>query len=346
MKKLFLLFLAVGLMVACSKDDESKDLSPQQAENALNDMATDMTGDIEDLLQSEGGLALNDLITLLFTAEFNDDDVIIVGDPLRKDSWLESARQMGEILGKKPIQRVGGDVEEEFPSGQYDWDAENEEFVQDKNVNTNDLILNFPTTGSNTNNATFTLSDLEFSEFDLPTAIEAEIVVDGVTVMSVDFSLSLSNEGYPDGISLNLFLKPFEFQLTANLSGNNESLFFSLNNANELIAEIDLEVTSGNDEFLTSVSGSITYRSVSLRGSANLADMEAAFDAGTDPNEHHDLAIFVRNKFAGDIVLVEETEDGDSYYVPYIEFKDGTRKSLEDFLAPVIEALEDSFMGA
>lgn len=336
MKRLFVLALAVVLLAGCNKDDENnKDLTPEEAQVALDQMAMDMDQDVIDLMESDGIQGLQDLLNLTMDSES------LFGEEARLDAFKQKFINLGRMFAQKPIQRVGGSIEDDIPTGLYEWDPSKEDFVKDEDFTTDDLIIKFPVDGSSTNNGVFTLEEFGFNASDLPTRLLANITLDDQKVVEVDLTVGWSQEDIPETADLTLLIQPFTLQASIDISGNNNTLYTSLHNDGTLITEVDLTVVM-EDDFPSELNGSVTYRAVSIQGSINTGDMDEAFGESTDPNEYMDLKLYINGNFAGDIILVEETnDDGYEDYVPYVEFKDGTQKSLKEVLEPVIESIEE-----
>jgi len=336
MKRLLVLALAISLLAGCNKDDENnKDLTPEEAQVALDQMAMDMDQDVIDLMESEGTQGLQDLLNLAMDSES------LFGEEARLDASKQKFINLGRMFAQKPIQRMGGSVEDDIPSGLYEWDTSKEDFIKDESFTTDDLIIKFPVDGSSTNNGVFTLEEFSVTKSDLPSRLLANITVDDQKVVEVDLTVGWTEEEMPETADLVLFIQPFTLQVSIDLSGSNNSFYTSLHNDGTLITEVDLTVVM-EDDFPSELNGSVTYRAVSIQGSINTGDMDEAFGESTDPNEYMDLKLYVNGNFAGDIILVKETNDDDyDDYVPYVEFKDGTQKSLEEVLEPVIESIEE-----
>ncbi|MEP5613512.1 MAG: hypothetical protein ABJP45_14770, partial [Cyclobacteriaceae bacterium] len=115
-----------------------------------------------------------------------------------------------------------------------------------------------------------------------------------------------------------------------------------LNGENLVGVDVDVEFDSEDKLELKSISGDVSYRTLKIVGSVSDDQMNNSEDG--DPNDYIDLALFVGEDKAGDIVFIFEeiVEDGETYedYVAYVEYADGTKEKLEEILEPVINEID------
>lgn len=311
------------------------ELTSEEAIVAMEDMSDEASQDVIDLASSEGIEATLTMLNFLFeSSEF--------GINFRADSYStkEKALEIARIFVTSPTARVSTDEPEDFPTGVYEWNAQLEDFEL---VGESDgLILKFPTEASETNNAIFTLSELEFNSDDLPSKIVANLEVDEVTMIDLHYVVNWSNEEFPEVADIYLFVNPFTFDLNFNAQGETVTLVFTIANGDETIAAIDLEASGSIDEeVLPVVEGSVEYRGVKIAGRVDLDGLDNAMFNETDPNEELNLELFIEDEKAGDIVLVLETNDEYTDYVPYVVFADGTQEPLEELLGSIFSTVED-----
>lgn len=341
MKKLSFLLITLLILASCNNEETPNDpITSDQAIASIEDAAGQMSQDIIDLVESDG----------LYSIEASADFIFEFMDLGQGNARTTKQRLLDivKFFATDPASRT--DVEEpEMPTGLYEWDAVNEEFVKDDTYEGDDLVLLFPVGESTTNNGRFTLSSFELNADDLPTLVEMDLKVDDVQMVDLYLAVNWSSFGFPEDGELYLFVNPFSLNVGYNLTdGTGTTVSVTLENGDDLIASIGLETSSSlesifESEELPSVSGHVQYRGIKLEGSVDLAGMDDAFENDQDPNEHFDLALYIDDEKAGDIVLVLETVEGYTDYYPYIEFNDGTMMSLEDFFEEIGEEMEEAF---
>ncbi len=338
MNKLPFFLLTLLFLAACNPEKDApklNELSSEEAIMAMEDMSDDASQDVIDLMNSDGFESIFDLLNFMFESdEF--------GNNLRADKYStkEKALEIVRIFARSPAARVSTDESEEFPTGIYEWNAQLEDFelVEESD----DLILKFPIGESETNNAIFTLSDLEFNVDDLPSKIVANLEVDEITMVDLHYVVNWSSKEFPEVADIYLFVNPFTFDLNFNAQGETVTLVFTIANGDETIAAIDLEASGSiDDEVLPVVEGSVEYRGVKIAGRVDLDGLDNAMFNETDPNEEMELELFIEDEKAGDIVLVLETNDEYTDYVPYVVFSDGTQEPLEELLDSIFSTVED-----
>lgn len=329
MKKVIYASLFVSLLASCDKS-ENVGVPRDEASTELLATADNMSGDIMDMMESEGVNAMSTLFDYTFSSsEFGDI-------AFRKEEHKYRIIEFTRIFAQSPASRVSSD----YSTGVYAWDVNEEDFVfVDES---DDLILLFPTEGSETNNATFTLGDFEFDNNDLPTLISANITIDQVEVMRIELVASWSEDFLPVQATVDLYLNPFSLNLAFDDSADKQSsLTASLHNGETLLAAIDLSVTypSAAKDFPSKVEGSVQYRTLKVAG---LLNIEKAMQSNSgNPNEFVDMKVFVDDQKIGTIIFVIEEDDEYADYVPYIRYNDGSKESLEDLFEGIFDDFED-----
>jgi hypothetical protein len=337
MKKVLLGLVVVFGLYSCTKKEDEPSLSADEAKTAITEIAGNFETDIIDMMESEGMSSMTSLFDYTFaSSEFGDLS-------FRKEEHKLRIVEFARIFAVSPAARVGTETPSDFPTGIYSWNTEEQDFVFVEEASV--LILQFPTEGSETNNAVFTLSQLAFDINELPTAIEASITVDSELIVSVDLSANWSVDGLPELVNLTLFIKPFTLSLTIDDTGAKTSkLAASLTNGGTLLAAIDLKVTYNNTakEFPNTISGYVQYRTLKVDGSLDLAG--ALMSNSGNPNEFINLIVYVDEVKVGKIIFVEEAYDDGEYsgydYVPYIKYNDGSMEPLADLFGNALADME------
>ena len=343
MKKLFLLTL-LGFFFFTSCEDEADsgtDLNSDDAKVLVDGTMSEMTTDIISLAESDGVEAMNDFVSLL------NGNQVIIGRVSPKGWTKERLDLIAEYFIHGPASRTNTSGVTTFDSikGLYEWNPDINDF--DKAIS-DFFIIKFPTEGSNVNNAELKISELEFvtvideydgfvDEYEVPSKIVGDLKVDDVAVIELFFLVDWSSNGLPEKAEVELFVTPFTFLLNFNDAITKSSLLTSIRIDEEVITEIDVDVTFEDEtkEGVLLVEGSVQYRTLKISGSVDPRDIPM----DGDPNAYIKLALFAGDDKLGDIVFDFEEEVGD--YVPYVVYNDGSRDLLEEILEEVFVEIED-----
>ena len=358
MKLKFSIMVLAGSMAlfSCKKDKEEVkgDFSATEAKTTLNEMTSQMKTDVVELAQTEGKAGLADINDLL-----GQDDVF--GG--RIGSTTTSSKVKAKLVAFKSVfipkavnSRRGDDDSFDFEgnAGVYNWNASLEEFEL-SNETTDIIVINFPEEGSATNNASLKITEYTEGAYEsgdvdivdgnnvpvmeyLPTAISAELSIDGTKEIGVDFSASYATSGEPTAVDISVFANPFTSSMVLGSSATQYDVTTSYKNGNALIIG-----ASGKVNFLTEekedpkdIDGSVTFRDYKLAGTVNAEEMDK-LEGSDDPNPYIDATLSKNNRKIGDIILIY---DGVEIWEEYVKFEDGSQQKLEDVLQPVIDELE------
>jgi hypothetical protein len=337
MKKLPLILLAALLLLASCNNSDEPTLSSEEAKISIQSMSMDMNDDIIDLMNSDGVASISTFMDYsLASTEFGNLS-------LRTEEQKIRLLQLVTIFGTGPSARIATETPNVMPTGVYEWNRSEADFVFVEEANA--LILKFPVGESETNNGIFTLSDLSFDSNGLPTSVEATIKVDGESFMSLSLEANWSEDGLPEMLNLYLLIKPYYISVNFDNTGANTTLYASIEKLDQIIAAIDLKVNYSSPEkiFPNKIEGSVTYRDVKIAGTINV--LAALQNENGNPNEFIDLKVFVKGEKIGKIVFILESDDesNDEHldYVPYIKYNDGTLESLEDILEELLHGFEE-----
>ncbi len=342
MKKLVFISLAfLFALTGCQNDEELADgLSSEEAKAVLDESTTSLSNDIISLAESEG---INELLHISELIE----EYSIIGGRVSQKAWTKA--RLNNIIQQfvdGPAGRMGMSTPTSLEEikGLFVWNSERGEFEVSESEF---FIVQFPTEGSETNNAEFIISALEYVTIDggdwiitTPTHINASLKVDGVTLVELIYNVSWTENGTPEVADVSLLISPFTFVINfKDTFSKSTSLLSSLAINDELIVSIDVDVAyeteSKLDPYL--IEGNVQYRRLRIEGNVN------AKEIGIDgnPNDFINLELYADNSKLGDVIFIQE-EDADGYqdYVPYVLFLDGSQEKLEDILAPVFEEIE------
>ena len=340
--------LAVLIFVtSCSENEPDDGIDNASAE--INAIAGEMNQDVVTLVQSEGVNGALSLVDLMNNSlEFGrispyqaDENRAFIAQKIDFiDHYFTSG--IAVTLGEEPAEFT--DIK-----GVYAWDFTLQDFVK---VEESDiLVIAFPVDESTTNNGEFRLTEFTvvfIDGYEYPKTIKADLSIDDVEYINLDFAVSYSSIGDPE--SADIFLKVLPFALDVKFDdtqSTSSSLAVTMLLEGENLIGADATVTYTSTDKLepVSVSGEVFYKNLRIVGSISDTEMDNSVEG--NPNEYIDLDLFLGDQKAGDIVfeLEEITEDGFTYedYVPYVLYGDGTKEKLEDILLPVIEEIEDVF---
>lgn len=347
--KYYLPILSIIFLAACSNEDTA---GLENSSDQINAIAGELNDDVVTLVQSEGVKGARTLVDLLE----NTDQFGRVSPYQMDENRAFVTNQIGQISHSftAGVARLLNEEPADFAEnkGVYVWNFDLEDFekVEDSEF----IVIAFPTEGSTTNNAEFRLTEFTVIEIDgeeLPTKIKADLTIDEDPlveedpIIELDFVVNYDAEGNPEIADIYLIAIPFALDITFDdkeASTTSLAVALLLNSENLVGVDVDVEFDSEEKLEPTSISGEVSYRTLRIVGSVSDSEMDNSEDG--DPNDYIDLALFVGDDKAGDIVFVFEeiTEDGQTYedYVPYVEYADETKEKLEDILQPVIDEIE------
>lgn len=344
MKRLLMLLVpALFVLSSCSNDEENEGVDSQQASAHINSVTSQASGDVTDLVDAESVQSLVHLLSLV------DGSTVINGRTDQRQWTKERLQIIYQYFVKGPAARVDAEPSGyEDIKGLYEWNFETQDF--DKSAS-EFFIVRFPTEGSATNNAEFKISSFEVvtitedhgdfvDVYDVPSLLEAYLMVDEVTIASLSLDVDWSANGFPEKAEVTLFLAPFEFMLGLDATfPTNSSIIVSTKKNDEVIVAIDLDVAfeSTAKEDPITFEGFVQYRALKIEGNVDITGI----DEDGDPNDYIHLALYSDSDKLGDIVFeLEEIEPGYDDYVVYVQYADGSRENLEDILLPVFEEIE------
>ncbi|MEP1094534.1 MAG: hypothetical protein ABJG78_05460 [Cyclobacteriaceae bacterium] len=348
--KYYLPVLSIIFLAACS-DENSTD--PKSSAAEINAIAGELNDDVVTLVKSDGVKGARTLIDLIDNStQFGrvspyqmDENRALITNQIGQISYSFTTG-IARLLNEEPA-----DFAEN--KGVYVWNFNLEDF--EKVEASEFIVIAFPTEGSTTNNAEFRLTEFTVIEIDgeeLPTTIKADLtidddpLVDEDPIIDLDFVVNYSADGNPEAADIYLVAVPFALDITfddSEASTTSLAVTLLLNSENLVGVDVDVEFDSEAKLEPKSISGEVSYRTLRIVGSVSDDQMDNSQDG--DPNDYIDLALFVGEDKAGDIVFVFEeiVEDGETYedYVPYVEYADGSKDKLEEILEPVIDEIEE-----
>ena len=226
-------FLTMTFVLSSCGDDDGGGTGPldvNDAQVSLDNMASDMSGDVVNLVQSDGVEALDALFDLL---ELNDpfNGRMETMDSTERRQWMKKRAMLfktifipSKAINFNRVKESNFDFEGNV--GVYNWNDDIDEFEKSEEQ-TEIIVINFPEEGSETNNVQLRILSFEeeliiveedgfFDEDYYVTNLEADLSVDGVEQVSVEFSIEWNEVGDPIAGSGNLFVNPYTFTLNFN----------------------------------------------------------------------------------------------------------------------------------
>jgi hypothetical protein len=356
MKKLLLIAVVASIFGLSSCKDDDKDsgqLSKTEAKAQINSFNSSVTADLQEFSSSEGLKAVTDL-----------SDIAALDDPFggRKATDKKKVRMFlykkGEMFRKifNNQYTTGGRAKEEFDfnanKGVYSWNADLEQF--EKTGESTIIKIQFPSEGSATNNAELRINnftqvefyDEEWQEYTYnPTLIDAELLVDGTEVASLNLTATYDDTGFPLTADVSASVVPFSATVSFDVSGSTKNtLSASLSKNSESLFSTSVEVVYASaeksEDDLKTVSGYVSVKNIKLEGSIDAEGINNEPNE-VDFNEFVDLKLIINNKLAGKVVFVTEMVGGYEESVPYIEYNDGTKEKFKIVIEPIVNELED-----
>ncbi|SMD39145.1 hypothetical protein SAMN04488029_4067 [Reichenbachiella faecimaris] len=342
------LLFAIALVIFSCTDDKKEDVAtPEEAKASMDKVADEMEADLVQMVNTQGVDALTQLLDLV--SESDPFSGRINTDKNSKKIIAQRIKKLNTIF----IPASAGIREEddrfifENEVGVYDYNFDQQKFIQTEQGG-DKVQLNFPTAESTTNNATLNLTayaDVAVEDSYAgwvsyePATINADLSVDGETLVILDFNAAYNEDGMPSSAEISLTLTPFEFSVSfSDDAATSSSVAYSMRNSGDKImgATIDVSFASPDKEIVQIINGELYYRDISLKGKLDISKIDGESES-FDINDFVDLAIYDGGTKIGDIVF----EETDWETVAYVKYSDGSKELLEELLAPVISELED-----
>ncbi|MGE0090059.1 MAG: hypothetical protein AB7S50_11375 [Bacteroidales bacterium] len=287
LKKLMaiMLMLVSVFFFACNDDDEKDPLSPENAKTTLTDLGTQMSADMEQMMNSDG------MNTIQILNSLSDPFAPVTVKSGIRTSVLPNIEKYLIPTLKKDLQKsataISGFEFNEW-TGTYTWD--NELGLWNPSDNPTDrIILIFPSdsTDMDNNDAQLTIYnyqeemfvDDEMYEYYQPTAISADLKVDNVLIVEISLTASWTAEGEPETLNTSVYLNPFTFSggLIVGTTSGTANFAINYNSTRLLSTGIDVTYTDATKEILKQISGYIQYKEVKVSASINVSNIMAIF---------------------------------------------------------------------
>lgn len=346
MKKLwFVAFSVILMMTGCVNDEEVAPAGEKDVNSIIRDYAEQLNTDIANIQGSSAMVAMESFALLpdnAFQAPFSlkINDLSFYYANLRK---------------------VEGSVEPEsfdFSAnvGVYNWNSYLQQFIRSDDV-VDYIQLDFPATyGGLENNATLRI--MKYAEVDLTgiidpslgliieiTSLESELIIDGITEMSVHYDAGYDDSGNLRNVIMETVINPFE--LSVDLAQSNGVMQINsiwrkqgapILSSYFLIAKNNINFTPYDGfAFTGKTSGYIKYRELKLDGSFDFSKIEIE---NPDKEAAVQMSLYQGSRKLGKLYIDFQTEGeqvipGSMHY--FIEIEDKSRISADHLIEPLFE---------
>ncbi len=267
-------YLAIAFFVlsftACNKDSDG--LEAEEAQAILNNAVNQLDDDLDAVINSEGVDALVGLNEL--------------GDMFGDETKAASSRELfsfvkldfktGTLSPQLKSTMEDGSFGFAENVGTYSWNVQTQAWDVSPRKPDNAIVINYPSEGAAgvVNNATITVSNVEeqiftdeYDSYYVPTRIVANLYVDAVRQVELDFTASYDTEGMLVSSSATLYTNPF----TANYSISDNGISMTGNAALTRDGTTIMSVggtvvfTTADKDDLASVDGFVQYAALKVK---------------------------------------------------------------------------------
>lgn len=330
----FFLLSAALILTSCG-DDEPGKASKEDVKAALQSANDQVSADLNSFTTSSGYGAMNQLSGLT-----DQSNPFGRKSARKREQAIENLKAgvyaIRGILNHAARQaRVSSDEPFDFESstGVYEWNSQEEIFVR---TDDSDIIeINFPTEGSETNDATFKMTAYEEvatpngDEAYSPTLIMASIEIAGTKELELNAEVQYGDEDQPVKGDIYYFVNPFALEVSFDDTKSKSTSFSETlsKSGNVLIgfgASVTFNDASKDEAAISSANGYMQLLDVKFVMSAKMSQ------TAEDINDIVRITIKVKNKEGGKIVLEQDATTGE--FIPYIKYTDGSTELLSDVL--------------
>lgn len=307
MKKLLsmMLMLALVLFYACDEDEgDTATLTPDVAKQEMQDLSTDMTTLLSDMQNSQGMAAMEALM--------------ILPDPFAGMTKADSKTSLVPTIYKYMLPRNYKTATKSTAEyGLFDFDAYKGykyvytttpyEYFDPQPIDQDIIIIEFPTEGSTTNDATLTITNYTEAEiydgYDTwynPTALDADLKVNDVELVSIDMTATWETTGEfagePKTLDVDVYVIPFTFHFDFNHQSTSAAVNGWIEYDGAKVFSVGLTAnfaTTDFDETPEEISGYVQLYDVKFNATVQAADLEVLMEGQeTDPPAITDIEEF------------------------------------------------------
>jgi len=398
-----------AIMAACHKDEvnttnqpefptEYSELSVEQNKKNLEDNGIELADNITTLKNTSGVQASIAFSEYLDGSERPES---IGGRIAASNNGIRLIELLGSFgKGNSSVENVlaGMRTSEDFASfkdeytdllGVYTYDKANDTWLYEKTGD--QIIFKFPSTKTGTaNNAQYSVygyqgvtisSNLGGDNYtgDYPTALKADLTIDGVKKMGYDFSAAYNSSGDPSAVTVIFTIDNFNLKYALTNSTSEGKIEYSLTQGDKILFAWGViadgsfssdKIESSNDagDVLTSGSAYFQIMNIKFSGKVQVKSLTDALNVATTDaqkvaawNDNYKLLVFYadsKQKIADSEFYVATKTETDCYYndddelvcdeeheVSYLDvrmvFADGTKSDLKTYTDVGFQDLQD-----
>ena len=287
-----MLVLVTFFFTACEDDDSNSGFDPEQAKTIITSLPTMMGTQMGDIMRSEGLQTFDILIDAPYPFGTSNKKSIF--------NKINKLISPNSYVNKELLQTKDADPGFDFNArkGTYTY-VHTPQPHWDVQLGGQKIIILFPSDSTNmsTNNATFTIHGYTETQITVataggtitlyqPTAIDADLVVDGTTLLDVDITSSWiasgENAGTLTSLNANLSLTPYQITAAVQLSPNNSisiNINITQNDNTIILVEGSMIPSTDTTIMFNGIEGRLTIGDLSFRANINASMINQAIDS-------------------------------------------------------------------
>lgn len=370
MKKLLTMMLMIASVFFLACEDETEQLSKEEAVTELNNLDNDMSGYMEEMMNSDGMEAMDILMSMPdpFTSSKSSARTSVLPN-IQKYLLPVNTVKEKSLLEAEPFDfdtYVGTYTYHHTPFAY--WEVE---------TGGDKIIINFPTDETNmgTNDGVLTIhnyNEVMISYYDdsyqtmvddyYPTDILADIYVNDVKIVEIDLNATWETvgdmAGEPSSFDISVYLMPFEFTGAFDHTATAANIDFGINYKGESFFSAGVDATFENGDMDTplTVGGYIQLLAVKVDADVDVKALEAIFEGLENQtsqyatmeeltkaiNNEIDATVSVDGVKAADIeIQIDQTSE--EMVTIVLVFSDGTTEPAGQYFDGFTTDIEDFF---
>jgi hypothetical protein len=336
----------LSAMVSCNDDDKVSIASKNEAKASITAFNVSAKKDLQELSNLEGIQAAQALRQLM------DDNSIFYRTSLDKKSVKQLVQKNVLVLKHVVTNAIHSNARLSSDAfdfnanlGVYTWDFYEEAFYF--SAESNDIRIQFPTSGSTTNDALLILSEYkeelvtdEYGEtVYTPSVIKASIIIDGAEVVKLSYGITWDSEGFPIKANVDLVVAPYTASLILDTTGSkSSSLTLSLKKQSDIMLATRITIqykdASKSEDSIKGIDGYVQFKNLKLDGKINLQALETS---EVNWNNVIKASLYDNGKKLGTIDFV----DHETGLTAYLKYADGSKEKLSDVFKPILDEIND-----
>lgn len=351
MKRTILSLIVIASIFAfysCNSDKKATEDAKETINGAISEMDDDLAGlsETQGMKSMEGFNACADVEDPFGGSVKSAGDSDLSPSERIKQAFLPNLKKSVKSTSFNFTSKVG----------KYTWNATTQGWDIQQNNPADKIIVEFPSEGqtSSDNDAIFTVSKYEETSFVdgyiteyQPTEIAADLKLDGVDVITIDYSAEYNTEGTPTSLSASVEMSPYSFSASMVDNGANAEADadISLSGSTIFGAGINATFTDDTKEEPTKFDGYLTYRKIKLKGDVDLVELQNDIDALMEDQSatEDDMLKAINNNISlalhevggdkmADIKAVKsDGSDPDKLFDIVFKYPDGTTEKVDEY---------------